>query len=66
MLSFQKDRYPCCMVSACSEAASACAHLLVFESHKDHLLHQRQLGLLAAFRAFANVPRVVCDLVAIG
>jgi hypothetical protein len=54
------------VVSREEAAAAACAHLLVLESHEDDLLHQRQLGLLAALCVLADVPRVVCDLVAIG
>lgn len=44
---------------------SKTAHLLVLESHKNHLLHERQLWLLAPFRILADVSRVEHYLVAI-
>ncbi len=40
-------------------------HLLVLEAHEDDLLHERQLGLLAALGIFTNIPRVEGNLVAV-
>lgn len=40
-------------------------NLLVLEPEQENLLHQRQLWLLAALCALADVSRVECDLVAV-
>lgn len=66
MLSFQNDRYPYSTISPWSAATSACAHLLVLQSHEDDFLHQRELGLFVSLCAFTYVPWVECDLMAIG
>lgn len=40
-------------------------NLLVLEAEEKDLFHERQLGLLAPFRALADVSRVKCNLVTI-
>src|SRR3712207_6118514 len=42
------------------------SYLLILQAHENDFLHKRKLRLLVSFRAFTDVPRVECDLVAIG